>query len=86
MGGIRFYPQGYWLGEIELNGNTYKMVTFDGNADGDYSNDPLIIDVDNDGKASASELMKPGQSLIIDGTEVRLLAIAPSGRCVRLQY
>ena len=50
MGGIRFYPQGYWLGEIELNGNTYKMVTFDGNADGDYSNDPLIIDVDNDGR------------------------------------
>jgi hypothetical protein len=86
MGGIRFYPHCYWLGQIEINGASYKVVTFDGNADGDYSNDPLIIDVDNDGKAADSERLKPGQSLAIDGTEVKLLGIAPSGRWVRLQY
>ncbi len=86
MGGIRFSPQCYWLGEIEINGNTYKVFTFDGNADGDYSNDPLIIDVDDDGKASDSERIKPGQSLTIDGIEVRLLANPPSVRWVRVQY
>jgi len=86
MGGIRFYPKCYWEGQIELNSNTYKVVTFDGNSDGDYSNDPVIIDVDNDGKAADSERLKPGQSLTIDGIEVKLLAIAPSGRWVRLQY
>jgi len=86
MGGIRFYPKCYWEGQIELNDNTYKVTTFDGNADGDYSNDPVIIDVDNDGKAADSERLKPGQSLTVDGIEVKLLAIAPSGRWVRLQY
>lgn len=86
MGGIRFYPKCYWEGQIEVNGNTYKVVTFDGNADGDYSNDPLIIDVDNDGKAADSERLKPGQSISIDGIEVKLLAVAPSGRWVRLEY
>jgi hypothetical protein len=86
MGGIHFYPHCHWLGQIEINGNAYKVVTFDGNADGDYSNDPLFIDVDNDGKAADSERLMPGQSLTIDGTEVKLLGIAPSGRWVRLQY
>lgn len=86
MGGIRFHPQCHWEGLIELNGSTYRMVTFDSNADGDYSNDPLIIDVDNDGKAADSERLKAGQSVTIDGTEVILLAVAPSGRWVRLQY
>jgi len=86
MGGIRFYPKCCWEGQIELNGNTYKVVTFDGNADGDYSNDPLFLDVDNDGKATDAELLKPGASLTVDGTEVKLLAIAPSGRWIRLQY
>ncbi|MBM3301894.1 MAG: hypothetical protein FJY85_18320, partial [Deltaproteobacteria bacterium] len=47
---------------------------------------PLIIDVDNDGKAADSERLKPGQSLNIQGIDVNLLAIAPSGRWVRLQY
>lgn len=86
MGGIRFYPKCCWEGEIELSGNTYKVVTFDANSDGDYSNDRLFLDVDNDGKASDEELLEPGASLTIEGTEVKLLAIAPSGRWVRLQY
>ncbi|MBI4963404.1 MAG: hypothetical protein HY913_09005 [Desulfomonile tiedjei] len=86
MGGIRFYPKCYWEGQIELNGNPYKVVTFDGNADGDYSNDPVIIDADNDGKVADSERLQPGQSLSVAGIEVKLLAIAPSGRWVRLEY
>jgi hypothetical protein len=86
MGGIRFYPTCYWPGQFELSGNTYKVVTFDGNAEGDHSNDPVVIDLDNDGKAADSERLKPGQSLTIDGREVRLIAIAPSGRWIRVQY
>jgi len=86
MGGIRFYPACYWEGQIELNGSTYRVVTFDGNADGDYSNDPVIVDADHDAKAADSERLKPGQSVSVDGTVVKLLAVAPSGRWVRLQY
>ncbi|MBI5570569.1 MAG: hypothetical protein HY914_11550 [Desulfomonile tiedjei] len=86
MGGVRFYPTCYWLGQVELNGNPFKVVTFDGNADGDYSNDPVVVDLDDDGKAADSERLKPGQSLTIDGRELKLLAIAPSGRWVRVQY
>ena len=86
MGGTRFYPKCHWVGRIEINGNPYTVITFDGNADGDYSNDPLIVDVNNDGKADDSERLVPGESLTIDGVEVKLLAIAPSGRLIRLQY
>ncbi len=84
MGGVRFYPKCHWHRMLDLNGGSYHMVLFDGNADGDYSNDPLVIDVDNDGKASKGEKLKPGESLNVDGTEVKVIAIAPSGRRVRL--
>jgi hypothetical protein len=86
MGGIRFYPQCYWEGQIELNGTTYRVVAFDGNADGDYSNDPVVIDADNDGKAAEGEQLKPGESLTIEGSELKLLGVAPSGRWVRVEY
>jgi hypothetical protein len=86
MGGIRFYPQCHWQGQLELNGKSYKLVLFDGNADGDYSNDPLIIDIDDDGKAAETEKLKPGQSCSIDGTDVKLISIAPSGRWVQLEF
>jgi hypothetical protein len=86
MGGIRFYPKCHWHGQLELNGKVYKLVLFDGNADGDYSNDPLIIDIDDDGKAAETEKLKPGQSCDIDGTAVKLISIAPSGRWVQLEF
>jgi hypothetical protein len=84
MGGVRFYPKCHWHRMLDLNGRSYRLVVFDANADGDYSNDPLVIDVDNDGKASAEEKLKPGENLNVDGTEVKLIAIVPSGRRVRL--
>lgn len=86
MGGIRFYPQCHWHGQLELNGKFYKLVLFDSNADGDYSNDLLIIDTDDDGKAAEAERLKPGQSCEIDGTVVKLISIAPSGRWVQLEF
>jgi hypothetical protein len=84
MGGIHFYPHCHWLGRLEIGGTTYKFFTFDANSDGDYSNDPMVIDADNDGKASEDERLRPGQRITIDGTEVKLLGIAPSGRWIRL--
>jgi len=86
MGGVQFYPKCHWYGELLVQGRTYKVVLFDGNADGDYSNDPVIIDIDNDGKASDAEKLKPGQSCTIDGTAVKLISIAPSGRWVRFEF
>lgn len=86
MGGIRFYPKCHWQGQLELNGKSYKLVLFDSNADGDYSNDPLVIDIDDDGKAAETEKLKPGQSCSIDGTVVKLISIAPSGRWVQLEF
>jgi len=86
MGGVHFYPKCHWQGELLLNGKTYKVVLFDGNADGDYSNDPVIIDIDNDGKASEAEKLRPGQSRTIDGIVVKLISVSPSGRWVRFQF
>jgi hypothetical protein len=85
MGGIRFYPQCHWKGQLDINGEKYTWVLFDGNADGDYSNDPAVIDIDKDGRASAGQKIKPGQSLSIDGTELNLISIAPSGRWMRIE-
>jgi hypothetical protein len=86
MGGVQFYPKCHWYGELLVNGRTYKVVLFDGNADGDYSNDPVIIDLDNDGKVSDAEKLKPGQSCTIDGTAVKLISVAASGRWVRFEF
>lgn len=84
MGGVRFYPKCHRHGMLNVNGRDYRMVLFDASSDGDYSNDPLVIDVDDDGKTSAGEKLKPGEKLNVDGTEIKLVSIAPSGRRVRL--
>jgi hypothetical protein len=85
MGGTRFYPACHWHGDLVLGDNTHKLVLFDSNADGDYSNDPVVIDIDHDGKITEAEKLKPGQTRNIDGTVVKLISIAPSGRWVRLK-
>jgi hypothetical protein len=86
MGGVRFYPQCHWYAELELHEKKYNMVLFDSNADGNYANNSLAVDVDNDGKAGEAELMKPGETILVDGIPVKLLAIAPSGRWAALEY
>lgn len=86
MGGVRFYAKCSRQGLLTINDKTYKVVLFDANADGDYSNDPLVIDVNNDGKAGEDEKLVPGRSISIDGTTVKLMNIARSGRRVFLQY
>lgn len=86
MGGTAFYPKCHWQGQIVVVSNIYKVFLFDGNSDGDYSNDPAVIDVNNDGKAAKSERLSPGQSLDVSDAVVKLISIAPSGRWVRLDY
>jgi len=84
MGGARFYAACHTVGELALpeSGKRYRLVLFDANADGDYSNDPLIVDVNGDGQAQESERLTPGRTLQVDGLALRLKAIAPSGRSV----
>ncbi|HEY6838904.1 MAG TPA: hypothetical protein VI389_09195 [Geobacteraceae bacterium] len=86
MGGIRFYPVCHWRGTLALEGRSYAMVAFDSNADGDYSNDPLVIDVDGNGKAGDDERLMPGQSVAVEGKVVTLAGISPSGLTVRLRW
>jgi len=85
MGGVRFYPTCHWQSTVPVNGNRYKIVAFDANADGDYSNDAVVIDVNGNDKADEDEKLTPGQSLSIDGQRVTLLSISPSGLTVRLE-
>lgn len=86
MGGTRFYPTCHWQGQIDVYGKAYTLVLFDANADGNYSNDPAVIDADGDGKASEAEMLKPGESIELGGDVVKLVSIAPSGRWVRIEY
>ena len=85
QGGTRFYAACHMAGEIELGGETAKVVLFDGNADGDYSDDPVGIDADGDGKLSDSELIRKGETRELNGIPVTLQAASPDGRSVRLK-
>jgi len=85
MGGVRFYPKCHWHGTLTVNGRPYRIVAFDGNADGDYSNDPVVIDANGNDKADDDEKLTPGKSIIIDGQQVTLVSISRSGLTVRFK-
>ena len=86
MGGVRFYSACHWRGNLEIDGARYIIVAFDGGADGDYSNDPLVIDVNGNDKADEGESMKPGDAVQLGGREVRLVSVSPSGLTAYLMW
>lgn len=85
MGGVRFYPKCHWHGTLTVTGRSYKIVAFDSNSDGDYSNDPVVIDANNNDKADDEEKLIPGRSITIDGQQVTLISISRSGLTVRFR-
>jgi hypothetical protein len=85
MGGVRFYPKCHWHGNLTVNGTPYKIVAFDGNSDGDYSNDPVVIDANKNDKAEDEEKLTPGKSMTIEGQQVTLISISRSGLTVRFK-
>jgi len=85
MGGVRFYPKCHWHGTLTVAGRPYKIVAFDGNADGDYANDPVVIDANGNDKADDGEKLTPGSSITIDGQQVTLVSMSRSGLTVRFK-
>lgn len=83
-GSSRFHPACHRVGELDLPTmrEPFSLVLFDADADGDYSDDPLVIDLDRDGAAQENEKILPGRSITFGGIELRLKAVAPSGRSV----
>lgn len=86
MGGVRFYPACHWQGTLTVKGAPYKVVAFDGNSDGDYSNDPVAIDVNRNDKAEDEEKLSPGGSITIEGEPVQLVSVSRSGLTVRFKF
>jgi len=85
MGGVRFYPVCHWHGTLMVKDKPFKVVAFDGNADGDYSNDPVVMDLDGNGKADEGEKLIPGSSVTIEGEQVTLVSISSSGLTARFK-
>lgn len=85
MGGVRFYPACHWHGTLTVNGIPYKVVAFDGNSDGDYSNDPVVVDANGNGKAEDEEKLTSGGSIVIGGEPVKLLSVSRSGLTLRFE-
>jgi hypothetical protein len=85
QGGTRFYAACHTAGQLKL-AQSYRMVLFDANANGDWSDDPLVIDANGNGAAEENEKLIPGKSLTIEQHKVRLKSIAPDGRSVRLVF
>jgi hypothetical protein len=83
MGGVRFYPVCHWHGVLTVKEKPYKVVAFDANADGDYANDPVVIDADGNNRADEGEKLTPGKSISIDGEQVTLVSISRSGLTAR---
>lgn len=85
MGGVRFYPACHWRGSLTVNDKQFNLVAFDSDSDGDYSNNPLVIDVDGNGAADPGESLLPGRSIDLDGTTVTFVSISSSGLTVRIR-
>jgi hypothetical protein len=85
MGGVRFYPKCHWHGTLTVNGSPYRIIAFDGNSDGDYSNDPVVIDANKNDTAEDGEKLTSGGSITIDGQQVTLVSISRSGLTVRFK-
>jgi len=85
MGGVRFYPKCHWHGTLTVKDTPYRIVAFDGNADGDYSNDPVVIDANGNDKADDDEQLTPGRGITIDGQQVTLVSVSRSGLTVRFK-
>jgi hypothetical protein len=83
-GGTRYYAKCHMLGRLEL-GKTWSLVLFDASADGTYANDPLVVDLDGDGRVADSERFRPDQSFRLGDTQVTLLSIAPGGTSIRIR-
>ena len=67
---------------LRVRGESYPVVLFDMPSDGDYSNNYLIVDLNRDGKAQASEKFRVGDKISI-GQEVYRLESIPSSPAMR---
>jgi len=72
-----FYSQCHRRGTLAVGGRTLTLVLFDNPADGDYSNDLLVVDLNGSGKVDADEEFEPGE--VIGDTQLKLKSISPAG-------
>lgn len=72
-----FYSQCHRRGMLTVGGRTLTLVLFDNPADGDYSNDLLVVDLNGSGKVDADEEFEPGE--VIGDTQLKLKSISPAG-------
>lgn len=85
MGGVKYYAAGHWAGTFPLLAD-YPVVLFDGTADFDYANDPVVIDFNRDGKADETEMKTVGQFFELQGRRMTVSAIDPNGKSVTFSY
>ncbi|MBI2192997.1 MAG: TlpA family protein disulfide reductase [Planctomycetes bacterium] len=81
---VGYYASCHRAAEIRLDDLPYRIALFDNPADGDYSNDPLLLDLNRDGKAQENEQFHVGETARLDGLDLNVQNIAPSGKDVRL--
>jgi hypothetical protein len=72
-----FYSRCHRRGTLTVAGHTLNLVVFDNPADGDYSNDALVVDLNGSGKVEADERFWPDD--VIGDTHLRLKSISPAG-------
>lgn len=77
MGGTAFYAACHQAGRFPYG--ELPMVLFDANADGDYANDPLLIDWNQDGRAAPTEAYLKGEPIPVGEGQIRCLEIAKDG-------
>jgi len=72
-----FYSRCHRRGTLAVGGRTLTLVLFDNPADGDYSNELLVVDLNGSGKVDADEEFEPGE--VIGDTQLKLKFISPAG-------
>lgn len=60
-----FHDDGVWSGTLKVGERTVAVHAYDRRADGDLTNDALLVDADGDGKLAKVEQVKIGETVLV---------------------
>ena len=76
---------GAWRGTVALRDSRATLIVLDRNADGDLSNDPVMLDADADGLVTPIEKVRIGETVRLGSQVLTVLSVAPSGASAQVE-
>lgn len=76
---------GAWSGTVEADGHKVTVIAYDRNANGDLSDDRVMLDADGDGFVTPVEDLKAGEVVQVGAAGLAVLSVDPGGHCARVR-